>query len=140
MQQFKNLIGEIERQREELYRAHEAEILGLILNICKKILHREVQLQQEVILDTLREAFKYVVDRRKVILHLNPTDYEYLLAHSDRFSLNLKDMEGVKMVQDPSITRGGCFLETAFGDIDGTIESQFDQIVSLVWKRFEQPE
>jgi flagellar assembly protein FliH len=32
------------------------------------------------------------------------------------------------VTSDPSITRGGCLLETPYGDVDARIETQFDMI------------
>jgi flagellar assembly protein FliH len=86
---------------------------------------------------TLQEAFQQVVDRKRVIIHLHPMDYQYLLDHPEGFPFLHAEDKGVKVIEDSTITRGGCFLETSFGEINATIESQFDEIVSLIWKRFE---
>jgi flagellar assembly protein FliH len=135
--QFKNILLEIERQREDLYRTYEKEMLQLVLSLSKKILHREVSLHENIILTTLQEALQYLVDRKKVIIHLNPADYQYLLTHPESSPLALGDQGKVRVIEDHSITRGGCFLETPFGKIDATIESQFEEIVSLIWKHME---
>ena len=38
---------------------------------------------------------------------------------------------------DPSLLRGGCLIETLFGDIDATLESQLDQITAGIWQKIE---
>jgi flagellar biosynthesis/type III secretory pathway protein FliH len=43
----------------------------------------------------------------------------------------------VKLVEDHSITRGGCLFEAPFGETDATIEGQFDEIVSRIWEHRE---
>lgn len=136
--QLNNLLTEIEHQRVDLYKKYEKEMVQLVLSIAKKVLHREVNIQEDVITFTLREAFKYVVEQKKVVVHLNPVDYQYLLSHQDRLPFAAEEMRGIKMIQDPAITRGSSLLETSFGDIDATIESQFDQIASLIWQKIEQ--
>jgi flagellar assembly protein FliH len=138
IQQFRNVFIEIERQRKDLYRAYEREMLQLVFSLSKRVLHRELQVHEDVIIAVLREAFQYVVDRKKVIVHLHPIDYQYLLTHPERVPFPLNDGGGVKVIEDPSMTRGGCFLETSFGQVDATIEGQFDEIVSLIWERMEQ--
>ncbi len=134
------LVAQIESHREGLCETFEREMVQLVLAISRKILGYAPALKEETILSTVRESFKHVLDQRKVTIRLHPSDYDVLIAHADRVPWPTGESARVKMVKDPSISRGGCYLETAFGDVDGTIEGQFDQIVSLVWKAFEQEE
>ena len=136
--QLNNMLTEIERQRVDLYKNYEKEMVQLVLSIAKKVLHQEVKIQEDVVVFTLREAFKYVVDQKKVVVHLNPVDYQYLISHRDRLPFAVEEMRGIKMIEDPAITRGSSLLETSFGDIDATIENQLDQIASLIWQKIEQ--
>jgi flagellar assembly protein FliH len=136
--QFENVLAEIDRQRMELDRAYEREMLQIVLSISKKILHHELTLQEQTISATLQEAFQYVIDRRKVVVHLNPTDYQYLQTHPEGSPFALDEKTGLQVVEDAALSRGGCFLETSFGEVDATIEGQFDEIASLIWEQFEQ--
>lgn len=136
--QLNNLLTEIERQRVDLYKNYEKEMVQLVLSIAKKVLHHEVNIQEDVVAFTLREAFKFVADQKKVVVHLNPVDYQYLLSHRDRLPFAGEEMRGIKMIEDQAITRGSSLLETSFGDIDATIETQLDQIASLIWQKIEQ--
>jgi flagellar assembly protein FliH len=138
IQPLKNLLAEVERQRRDLYKAHEREMVQLALSISNKVLHQELEGREKVITATLREAFQQVVDQRKVIFHLHPMDYQHLLDHPEEVPCILRDLETVRLIKDPAITRGGCLLETPFGEIDATLEAQFDQIVSRVWEHLEE--
>jgi flagellar biosynthesis/type III secretory pathway protein FliH len=140
VQNAQRLIAEIESHREGLYEAFEKEMVQLVLAISKKILVHPPALKEETILSTVHAAFKHVLDQRNVTIRLHPSDYGILTAHPDRLPWPSGESGRVKMVKDPSISRGGCYLETAFGDVDGTIEGQFEQIVAFVWKAFEQEE
>jgi flagellar assembly protein FliH len=136
--QLNHLLTEIERQRVDLYKNYEKEMVQLVLSIAKKVLHHEVSIQEDIVAFAVREAFQYVVEQKKVVVHLNPVDYQYLLSHQDRLPFAVEEMRGIKMIEDPAITRGGSLLETSFGDVDATIENQFDQIASLIWQKIEQ--
>jgi flagellar assembly protein FliH len=136
--QFQEILLEMERQRKDLHRTFEKEMLQLVLNISKKVIRHELTLHEGVILATLQEALQCVVDQKKIVVHLNPADYQYLLAHPEGLPLTLDEARGVKVIEDHSITRGGCLLETSFGEVDATVESQFEEIVSLIWEQWEQ--
>jgi len=136
--QLNTLLTEIERQRVDLYKNYEKEMVQLVLSIAKKVLHEEAKIREDVVAFTLREAFKYVVDQKKVVVHLNPVDYQYLISHRDRLPFVVEEMRGIKLIEDPAITRGSSLLETSFGDIDATLENQVDQIASVIWQKIEQ--
>jgi flagellar assembly protein FliH len=135
--QLNNVLRDIERQRIDLYNKYIKEMVQLVLSIAKKVLHREVNIQEDTIAFTLQEAFKYVLDQRKVFVHLNPVDYQFLLSHRERSPFSGEEMRRIQLVEDPAISRGSSLLETSFGDIDATLENQFDQIASLIWQEIE---
>jgi flagellar assembly protein FliH len=135
------LLQEMNRLPEDLQQRLEQEHLRLILAIVRKILHRDSLLPEETIVETLRSAFRFVVDRKKGLIHVHPKDFAYLLAHPDflPFSMQGEDSAGIKLLADPSVGRGGCFLETNHGDIDAKLDEQLDQIASALWAKIPPP-
>lgn len=131
------LLQELQRLPEDLHRKVERELVHLILAIVRKILHRDSLLPEAAIGETLRAAFRFVVDRKEMLIHVNPKDYSYLLTHPDLrpFSIQGEDSAGIKLLADPAVLRGGCFLETSYGDIDATLDGQLDQIASALWSQ-----
>jgi flagellar assembly protein FliH len=135
--QLHNVLKDIDRQRIDLYKQCIRELVQLVLSIAKKVLHREVNIQEDTIAFTLQEAFKHVLDQKKVLVLLNPVDHQFLLSHRERLPFAAEEMRGIQLVADPAITRGSSSLETSFGNIDATLENQFDQIASLIWQEIE---
>lgn len=133
------LVQEMNRLPGDLHRRLERELIQIILTIVRKILHQDSLLPEGTIVKTLQEAFRFVVERKKVLIHVNPKDFAYLVAHPDflPFSMEGEDSAGIKLLADPSVQRGGCFLETTYGDIDATLDGQLDQISSALW--FKDP-
>ena len=129
---FGRLALELERIHQDLYRRYEREMVLLVFALAKKVLHMDLPLREQTVLETLRAAFQYVVDPRNVIIHLHPKDHQYLMSHPGGLSWGPKGGESrnIQFIADPTVTRGGCFLETSFGEIDATLEAQLDQILS----------
>jgi len=136
--QFEGVLVETERQRKALYEVYEKEMLRLVFEVSKRLLRHELQYHEEVILKVLREVFQYVTDRKNIVVHLNPLDYQYLLNHPEQLPFSLDEKSGVSLIEDPSIGRGGCLLDTSFGEMDMTIDSQIEQIASLIWQKREE--
>ncbi len=132
------LLTQIESQKITLFERFEREMVEFAFCLIKKILQRESRLTTGVIKDTLSTALKKTEENRQVILHINPVDYRYLLAHPDQIPWVLNDRERVKILEDEAITPGGGLLETELGVIDATLEGQFDQIVEQIQCRLPQ--
>ncbi len=125
---FKNAIEELTRTRQALVERHEKDIIDLVCLIAEKVVHREVSLSPEIVLDTVRDACKHLMDHDDVRLRLHPSDYEYLREIEGILRHHVTDIKGVTILEDPSVERGGVILETSFGEIDATIRSQIEQI------------
>jgi flagellar assembly protein FliH len=138
IQQMQNLLAEMERQRNALYRNHVREMIQLILKIAQKVIHRETLSQEGILVQNLEQAIQQAVDRKKIFVHINPADTQCLQGHPELEAFFREEDRGLKMMEDPSIQRGGCLLQTSFGDIDATIENQIDQIASRIWQIFEE--
>ncbi len=136
--QCHHLLQEIAHQREELFRTYEKEMVQLVLSVSRKVIHREVMLQDEIISEVLQEAFRQVVDSRKVVVHVNPIDYQTLVTHPDRFPMAQRNRDDIQFIEDRSIEKGGCLLETSFGEIEATLEGRLNEIASSVWEQWER--
>jgi flagellar assembly protein FliH len=137
---FHEILEETGRLRRDLYQKCEGEMVQLVFALTRKILRHDLPLPEGWVKETVKAAFQYVLEPRKVILHLSPKDYQYFLSHPGDFlfSREGKEEDKAQVVADPSITRGGCFLETPLGDIDATLENQIEALTASVWQKFEQ--
>lgn len=135
LRQMAALLREIDDRREALFREDEQGLIEFALCVIKKIVRREGQLGAGIIKDTLRAAFRQVEENRRTVLHLNPADYKYLLAHPQGLPFVLGDRERIKILEDDTLSAGGCLIETDYGIIDATVEGQFDHLVAEVVRK-----
>ena len=137
---FRKILEEMARLRQNLYHSHESDMVRLVFALTRKILRQDLPLPEGWVRETVKAAFQQILGPRKVILRLNPKDHQYLLAHPEGLPFHPGgEEEGeVRVIADPSITRGGCYLETPFDQIDATLETQAEILISSVWRKFEQ--
>ena len=62
----------------------------------------------------------------RVKVRINPVDYEFARDNGQIIEHTAKGNFHFEFEPDPSITPGGCHLESSNGTIDGRIESQFE--------------
>jgi flagellar assembly protein FliH len=137
--QIRELAAGFQSERERAYCICEEEMLHLVLSLARKIIHDELQTNERAVLGALREASKHVIHQSKMTIRLNPADHRFFQTHPEAAS-SCTGGRTPELIPDTSISRGGCIVQTVFGEVDGTIESQIDYIVSLLWKRFKESE
>ncbi len=139
LQSFQKIFEELQKYQREYDRKHEGEMVRFLLTLARRVLRQEFPQAEETVAETIREAIQQVEERKRFQIRLHPKDYEFLKAHPERlpFPLNEENPEGAKLVADPSLLRGGCLIETPFGDIDATLESQLDQITAGIWRKID---
>jgi flagellar assembly protein FliH len=126
MKRYSEAILEISKLRSFLYTQVEHEVVKLAVEVAKKIVHREIHADPDVIQTLVRVALSHVAEKSAVTIHLNPADYNYLLEW--RAELSQASARDIALLADKSIERGGCLIQTTCGDIDARIEEKFREV------------
>ena len=126
------IIIELGNYREQKIEELMPQLIELSLEIAKKIIHREIDLDRNVIMHVAQDAIKKVGEKEEnIIIKVNPLDYEVMVANIDL----LKEESGVKKVTvEPlaSITPGGCYIETQTSEIDANVEEQIKEVSNAI--------
>jgi flagellar assembly protein FliH len=121
-------IDSVSALANELTVKLESDVVELALEIAKKIVAREVSIEPEVVISVTKKALAKLHSRTSAQIHLNPDDLAYVQEH--RTKLNFHG--ALELLEDASVAPGGCFIHTDNGDIDGRIDSQFDEITEAL--------
>jgi flagellar assembly protein FliH len=116
-------IEELGGLRQTLIHETEREMVQLALTLARRVVHREVTLDPELAAALAHVALERLGTNTPATVRLNPEDYTIVAQDSARWG-----GQTVTVVPDPSISRGGCLVESAFGSVDATMERQFDEL------------
>ncbi|OGQ51938.1 MAG: hypothetical protein A3J24_01815 [Deltaproteobacteria bacterium RIFCSPLOWO2_02_FULL_53_8] len=115
------LLDEMTVIRDELYKSAEVELTALAMTIAKKVIGRELETSNEVVLSAVKAAACALSGGRELNIKINPKDMETLKEHKAEI-LEYGMGKGVRLRSDDGIARGGCTVETSFQEADATIE------------------
>jgi flagellar assembly protein FliH len=115
------------REKEELYRHREQELIDLVILISRKIVIRELKIQPEAIQEIVAAGFKLLADSEDIKLHISPQDHELL-----QWAPQEAWPPGLEMVPDGTVSPGGFLMKTATGEIDGTLKNRWAMVAQLV--------
>ena len=137
IENIENLFNEMTHLKHDILKQNEREILDLIFAVAEKIVHHEVRSDETVIKNAIFNALELAVEKSKVVFNVNPDDYDYVeKLRPELFNQN-KGLKSIVITSDPGVSRGGCYLETSYGNIDATIESKLEKIYQCLKESVE---
>ena len=77
-------------------------------------------------------ALKKVKTRGEVTLRVNLEEVKLTSEHAKEFISHVENVQGITVLEDSSVERGGCIVETDFGAIDARISSQLQELENKI--------
>jgi flagellar assembly protein FliH len=110
------------------------DVLELALHLARGMVRTAFDVKPDLIIPVVREAVDYLPNlQQPALLMLHPEDA--LLVRSS-IGLDL-DKSGWRIVEDESIARGGCRVDTASNQIDAQIASRWQRLTHALGKNIE---
>jgi len=112
MAQFEELKGELRQRTEKM-------AVELALMFAETIILRSCGENKEILAEMVRKAMDICEGTNDVIIRIRPDDAQHISSDGNTF---------VKVVPDDTIREPGFVIETSFGDIDGRLSTQLDEL------------
>jgi len=119
-------------RREEILKETETQIVELVVLMSRKVIKILSENQKSVILANVLAALKKVKTRGDVILRVNLDDVKLTTEHTQEFIDHVENIQGITVMEDSSVEKGGCIVETDFGAIDARISSQLTELENKI--------
>lgn len=117
------LLQSARAERSKVIESAEPELLKLATAIAERVVHAHLAVAPETVVELARNALQRLAGRETVVVRVNPRDIEILRAQRDRL-LEVHDTEGLRIIADQRVDRGGVVVETEVGTIDAKISTQ----------------
>ena len=115
-------------RREEILKETEQQIVELVILMTRKVVKIISETQKTTIMSNVLAALKKVKTRGVVTLHVNLEDLRLSTANVDEFIKRVENIQVITVVEDSTVEKGGCIVETDFGAIDARISSQLGEL------------
>jgi flagellar assembly protein FliH len=107
--------------------AAEAAAVELALRIAEQALGAALAVQPERVLDVVRGALRRLMDRRRLLVLVNPEDLDVVRAGMDALVAELGGIEHVEVQAERRVLRGGAIVRTTEGDVDADLSSKLER-------------
>jgi flagellar assembly protein FliH len=115
-------------KRAEILAETEAQVVELVLLVAKKVVKVISENQKSVVVQNIQQALRKLKTKSDVIVRVNLSDLQLATEHVKDFVQMTENAKKLQIVEDSTIDRGGCVIETDFGEIDARISSQLHEL------------
>lgn len=117
VQSLDEALGKIDQEVAE-------EIRALAIEIARQVVRETLSVKDDVILAVAREGL-LALPQGAAVLRVNPADAELLRRYlADQYA-----SVGHRVNEDARVSRGGCFIESPGGQIDGEVQTRWRRVV-----------
>ena len=132
VERLHKMIEAVQDKRQDILNQTEGQIVDLVLLMTRKVVKIMSDNQKSVIMANVVQALKKVKGRGDVILRVNMADVKLTTDHIKDFISQVENIRNISVVEDSSVDRGGCIIETDFGAIDARISSQLGELETKI--------
>jgi flagellar biosynthesis/type III secretory pathway protein FliH len=148
--------GQVEREHHEsamqirdMIQSFQEAIPNAFLEMEQALSHMALTLTRKLVADipldavrvraVIAQALKELEKDVDTQIQLHPEDLALLGdALGENPAATFEHQAKIQFITDTSITRGGCYVKTPFGDFDSTVESKWEQIEALIEQQMKQ--
>jgi len=127
-EQLQRVLDKAIEKRTAIIEESETQIIELVLMIARKVVKVISENQKNVVVNNVIQALRKLKSRGEVLVRVNLEDVELASDRIKDFIRMVENVRAVTVVEDSTVDRGGCVIETDFGEIDARISSQLKEI------------
>lgn len=126
---FSTLIENLQNALSSIDQTVADQLLSLAIEIAGQVCRSNITVKNDVLLPIIREAITALpLHHAHLVLRLNPTDAENVREHlGEQFAQN-----GTKIIEDKTITAGGCVLQAGSSEVDASIETRWKRVLESI--------
>jgi flagellar assembly protein FliH len=122
------IISKAIEKRNEILSESETQVINLVLLVAKKVIQVISENQKNVVINNVVQALRRLKSRGDVVIRVNLADLDLTTEHVKDFMGMVEQVKSITVLEDTTVDRGGCIIETDFGQIDARISSQLHEI------------
>lgn len=127
--QFVALIANLEQALDNLEQSVAEQLLGLAIEIAAQVTRNAISVKHDLLLPVIREAIATLpLHHSHIILRMHPSDAIHVRELlGEEFS-----QTGTQILEDASISPGGCLLQAGSSEVDATMETRWRRVLETI--------
>ncbi|WP_245712515.1 flagellar assembly protein FliH [Anaerobacillus alkalilacustris] len=127
-------------RKDYFHRLEEAEpvIVQLAIKVAEKMIFDSLENNEEIWLSIVKDVINEVREQEHVKIYVHPQWFELTVNHKEELRLLLPNCENLSIYPDLHLGENGCTIETPYGKIDASIDSQLSEIKYALLEKLKE--
>ncbi len=125
---FTETLTNLESRLMKYYDGVERWAVKLAMKIAEKVIAQAASENKNLVEQTVRKAIAETADKSRIVIKVNPSDYEALKEFKTSVTALSEGIEHFRMESDAGITPGSCRVETPSGLLDADFTTQIGEL------------
>jgi flagellar assembly protein FliH len=139
LQQYRQLLNEANdltvlalKDYHTTLEKHSEKILDLAIHTAEKILNQQLTTEPDIFISIVKSAIKEIKDQPIISIYLHSSNYQTVLQQKEELVQLLENEAKLAVYIRESITVNSCLIEHPYGQIDASVDTQLQQIRSVI--------
>ncbi len=128
-----NIITEASIKAREIFLNNKEEMIKLSVIMAEKIIKKEVK-DKGVLVSNLIEAMKKAQNNKELKIYVNWEQIIYKEELREKLQSSFQGIENLEIIEDRTVSPGGCIIQTKLGKIDASIENQLEVLINSLYE------
>ena len=128
IQQARDIVQVAEEDYQNKIESADEQILLIALKVAEKILNTQLTNSPDDFIPVVKNVIQEVKDYPEVTIAVHPDQYELIVFHKEEFKQLFTKPVHLYTVPDSSVTPFSVQIESPSGKIDGSIQTQIEQL------------
>lgn len=138
IQMAKNIVAASESDYLQHIEEAEPIIVQLALKVAEKIIAEKIAEKPDYWISLVKEVINEVREQSNVKLYIHPNWFGTTLSQKEELRLLLPNCESLYIYPDIHLAENGCTIETPYGKIDASVDSQLTEIKDTLLEKLKE--
>ncbi len=125
-------LDAFQAEREAILSDARHDVLALAVALAEKVTRRLVELDGEIVRAQLERVLALAIEPTRLVVRVHTEDVELAEAAMPELVQRFTSSPHTAVEADDTLTRGSCVVRTDRGTIDASIDTQLDEIVTML--------
>lgn len=121
---------QLKRRNDEFMIDKEAELIKLVLAVCKKVLSKEIE-DLDYIENLIAQAMEQLNYATDIVLRVSESDYTTVSLARPKILAMAERIENLEIKADYALSPGSLVIDTASGSIDASVKTQLERVEDM---------
>lgn len=129
---LERILAALSDTRANILANMEEELAALVAAATDLVLMRKDAVDPGIIQDVMRHCLARLTDAKRLSVRISQADLEAAEDFVPELRQRLGELEHLEVVADPDLARGDCVVDSDTAEIDATLATRRDQLLSVL--------